>query len=158
MATDMYHGEASVDMADQATVWNEATRSWEKTQVTPNVIMVENGHSTLLDPDGLGKTYETKVAESYYQGNVLDAYRQADKSLHTLECCREGYAMQGYGIKELPPKVQAGMDAIKDVQSGRLTPEQADARMRELDYTGGLPDFVARLSRQFAAFKWVRKP
>lgn len=157
LATDMYHGEASVDMADQATVWNEATRSWEKTQVTPNVIMVENGHSTLLDPDGLGKTYETKVAESYYQGNVLDAYRQADKSLHTLECCREGYAMQGYGIKELPPKVQAGMDAIKDVQSGRLTPEQADARMRELDYTGGLPDFMERISGQFAAFKWVRK-
>lgn len=158
LATDMYHGEASVDMADQATVWNEATRSWEKTQVTPNVIMVENGHSTLLDPDGLGKTYETKVAESYYQGNVLDAYRQADKSLHTLECCREGYAMQGYGIKELPPKVQAGMDAIKDVQSGWLTPEQADARMRELDYTGGLPDFMERISGQFAAFKWVRKP
>lgn len=158
LATDMYHGEASVDMADQATVWNEETRSWEKTQVTPNVLMVEAGHSTLLDPDGLGKTYETKVAESYHQGNVLDAYRQADKSLHTLECCREGYAMQGYGIKELPPKVQAGMEAIKDVQSGTLTPEQADARLRELDYTGGLPDFMERISAQFAAFKWVRKP
>lgn len=158
LATDMYHGEASVDMADQGTVWNEGTRTWEKTQITPNVDLVKQGRSTLLDPDGLGKTYETKVAESYHQGNVLDAYKQADKAVHSLEGVREGYARQHYGVKELPPKVQAGMEAIKDVQSGRLTPEQADARMRELDCPGGLPDFMEKISGQFASFKWVRKP
>lgn len=158
LATDMYHGEASVDMADQGTVYNEKTGTWEKTQVTPNVDMVKAGKSTLLDPDGLGKTYETKVAESYHEGNVLDAYKQADKAVHSLEGVQDGYAKQGYGVKDPPPKIKAGMDVIKDVQSGKLTPEAAEAKLRDLDYDGGLPDFMEKVSGQFASLKWARKP
>ncbi|MHB9004258.1 MAG: hypothetical protein ACYC6C_09390 [Coriobacteriia bacterium] len=157
LATDMYHGEASVDMADQGTVYNEKTGTWEKTQVTPNVDMVKAGKSTLLDPDGLGKTYETKVAESYHEGNVLDAYKQADKAVHSLEGVQDGYAKQGYGVKDPPPKIKAGIDVIKDVQSGKLTPEAADAKLRDLDYDGGLPDFMEKVSGQFASLKWARK-
>lgn len=157
LATDQYHGEASVDMADQGSVYNEATGKWEKTQVTPNVEMVKAGKSTLLDPDGLGKTYETKVAEAYHEGNILDAYKQADKAVHSLEGVGDGYAKQGYGVKDPPPRVKAGMDVIKDVQSGRLTPEAAEARLKDLDYSGGLPDFMEKVSGQFASFKWARK-
>jgi hypothetical protein len=157
LATDQYHGEASVDMADQRMVRNEKTGKWEKSQVTPNVDLVKAGKATLLDPDGLGKTYETKVAESYHEGNVLDAYKQADKAVHSLEGVGDGYAKQGYGVKDPPPKIKAGMDAIKDVQSGKLTPEAAEARLKDLDYSGGLPDFMEKVSGQFASFKWARK-
>lgn len=48
------------------------------------------------------------------------------------------------------------MDAIKDVQSGKLTPEAAEARLRDLDYEG-LPDFMEKVSGQFASLKWARK-
>ncbi|MDO9107970.1 MAG: hypothetical protein Q7U89_03150 [Coriobacteriia bacterium] len=157
LATDQHHAEASVDMADQGTIYNEKTGKWEKSQITPNIDMVKAGKSTLLDPDGLGKTYETKVAEAYHEGNKLDAYKQADKAVHSLEGVGDGYAKQGYGVKDPLPKVKAGMDVIKDVQSGKLTPEAADARLKELEYSGGLPDFMEKVSGQFASFKWARK-
>ena len=157
LATDQYHGEASMDMADQRRVYNEATGTWEKRQVTPNVDLVKAGKATLLDPDGLGKTYQTKVAESYHEGNVLDAYKQADKAVHSLEGVGDGYAKQGYGVKDPPPKIKAGMDVIKDVQSGKLTTEAAEAKLRDLKYDGGLPDFMEKVSGQFASFKWARK-
>jgi len=157
LSTDQYHAEASVDMADQGMVLNERTGKWEKSQVTPNVDRVIAGESTLIDPDGLGKTYETKVAEAYHEGNILDAYKQADKAVHSLEGVGDGYAKQRYGVKDPPPKVKAGMDVIKAVQSGKITPEMAEARLKDLDYDGGLPDFMEKVSGQFASFKWVRK-
>jgi hypothetical protein len=157
LATDQYHGEASVDMADQRMVRNEKTGKWEKAQVTPNVDLVKAGKATLLDPDGLGKTYETKVAESYHEGNVLDAYKQADKAVHSLEGVGDGYAKQGYGVKDSPPKVKAGMDVIKGVQSGKLTTDAAEAKLRSYGYDGGLPDFMEKVSGQFARFKGARK-
>jgi hypothetical protein len=49
------------------------------------------------------------------------------------------------------------MQAIKDVQSGGLTPAQAEARLKDLNFTGGLPDFMEKVSGQFASFKWSRK-
>ncbi len=158
VATDQYHAEASVDMADQGTVKNKQTGKWEKTQITPNADLVKRGESTLIDPEGYGKTYESKVAEAYHEGNHLDAYAQADKAVHSLEGVREGYMLQHYGIKQLPPKIDAGMQTIKDVQAGRLTPAQADARLRELKYPGGLPDFMEKISGQFGGLKWARKP
>lgn len=157
LATDQYHAEASVDMADQATVYNEKTKNWEKRQVTPNVDLVKDGKSTLLDPDGYGKTYETKVAEAYHEGNVLDAYKQADKAVHSLEGVQDGYAKQHYGVKDPPPMVKAGMDVIKDVQSGKLTTTQAETKLKDMGHSGGLPDFMEKLSGQFASLKWARK-
>lgn len=157
LATDQYHAEASVDMADQQDTYNKQTGQWEKTQVTPNIDLVKQGKSTLLDPDGYGKTYETKVAEAYSEGNTLDAYKQADKAVHSLEAVRDGYDMQGYDVSDLPPKVSDGMQVIKDVQTGDLDPASADAKLRGLGYSGGLPDFMEKISGQFAGFKWARK-
>ncbi len=157
LATDYSHAEASVDMSDQATIWNETTGQWEKTQITSNLEMVEQGHSTLLDPEGLGHTYTTKVMESYAPGNHLDAYRQASKSVHTLDACRDGYLAQDYTVTDLPPKVNDGMEIIRQVDAGDITPDVADARLAKLGYGKGLPDFMESVSGQFASLKLSRR-
>ena len=157
LGTDQYHAEASVDMADQATVFNESTGQWERTQVTPNIDLVKEGRSTMLDPEGYGRTYETKVMESYAEGNTLDAYKQASKATHSLEGVRDGYEMQGYEVKDLPPKVSEGMRVIDDVEAGRIKPAEAEARLKDAGFTGGLPDFMEKVSGQFASFKWARR-
>lgn len=167
LATDQYHAEASVDMADQLRVWNpnagefgpdgKPKGGWEQVQVEPRVQMVEHGRGTLLDPDGLGKTYETKVAEAYHEGNTVDAYTQAGKAVHTLEAVRDGYAQQGYGIKDLPPKLQEGLDVVKRVNAGTLDPASAEAKLRDLEM-GGLPGLMERLSGSFGSLRWARKP
>jgi hypothetical protein len=168
LQTDQHHGEASVDMSDQGYVQDPATGEWRKTQFTridehgnvvgdSNLDMTKRGESTLLDPDGVGRTYETKVAEAYHADHPADAYAQANKAVHSLEGVREGYAKQHYGVKELPPKVQAGMDAIKQVADGTMTPAQAEAKLKEMKYAD-LPDFMEKISGQFGAFKGARKP
>lgn len=155
LATDAYHAEASVDMADQAWVTTPDGRR-ERRQVTPSVDRVKAGQTTLLDPEGLGRTYETKVAEAYHEGNLLDAYRQADKAVHSLEGVRDGYAQQHYGVGEIPPKLAAGIQAVKDVQAGRLDPAGAEAELRRLDFAG-LPDFMERVSGLFGSLRWARR-
>ena len=111
----------------------------------------------MLDPEGYGKTYETKVIEAYAEGNTLDAYKQAGKATHSLEGVREGYRLQDYEVKDLPPKIQEGMKVIEDVEAGRLKPAEAEARLKDAGYTGGLPDFMEKVSGQFAGFKWARR-
>ncbi|MDO8847459.1 MAG: hypothetical protein Q7W51_03595, partial [Coriobacteriia bacterium] len=157
LGTDQYHAEASIDMADQRHVWNEQTQTWEKTQVTPNIDLVKQGRATMLDPEGYGKTYETKVIEAYAEGNTLDAYKQASKATHSLEGVRDGYTTQGYEVKDLPPKIQEGMKVIEDVEAGRIKPAEAEARLKDAGYNGGLPDFMEKVSGQFAGFKWARQ-
>lgn len=166
LATDQYHAEASVDMADQLRVWNpnagefgpdgKPKGGWEQVQVEPRVKMVEDGRGTLLDPDGLGKTYETKVAEAYHEGNTVDAYTQAGKAVHTLEGVRDGYARQGYGVKDLPPKLQEGLEVVKRVNAGTLDPAGAEAELQRLEL-GGLPGLMERLSGSFGSLRWARK-
>jgi len=157
LATDQYHAEASVDMADQGTVYDPETGTWNVTQFEPNVELVKRGESTLLDPEGYGDTYRTKVLASHNQGNMLDAYTQASKAVHSLECVLDGYAQQGYGVKDLPPKIKAGIDVINAVRACELTPEAADATLKAMHYDGGLPDFMERVAGVFASLKWVRK-
>lgn len=157
LGTDQYHAEASPDMADQRKVWNEQTKKFETQQVTPNIDLVKRGEATLIDPDAYGKTYETKVIESYAEGNTLDAYKQASKATHSLEGVREGYSMQGYEVDHLPPEMRTGMQIVDDVNAGRIKVPEAEAQLRLAGYTGGLPDFMEKISGQFAGFKWARK-
>jgi hypothetical protein len=65
--------------------------------------------------------------------------------------------MQGYEVKDLPPKVSEGMRVIDDVEAGRIKPTEAEARLRDAGFTGGLPDFMEKVSGQFAGFKWARR-
>lgn len=84
-----------------------------------------------------------QVAEAYHEGNHLDACKQVDKAVHLPEGVREGYAKQGY--------------SMKDVRFGKLKPAEAEACLKELGHNGGLPDFMEKVSGQFASFKWARK-
>ena len=93
-SADCGHSEAGVDLADQGRVLDPAIGEWVQTQVTPNIEMTKHGESTLLDPEGGGRTYETKVADSYHTGATRDAYQQASKAAHTLTEVRSGYMAQ----------------------------------------------------------------
>jgi hypothetical protein len=157
LQTDQHHAEASPDMADQGYVRDPQTGEWRKTQFTSNLELTKHGQSTLVDPEGLGRTYETKVAEAYHAGNKGDAFAQANKAADSLTGVRDGYADQHYGIKEMPPKVKAGIDAIRSVKDGTMTPPQAEAEIKKMGYSD-LPDFMEKVSGQFGALKWARKP
>lgn len=157
LGTDGYHAEASVDMSDQVWVRNEATGRWEKTQGTPNLDLVKKGKSTLVDPEGLGHTYETKVAESYHDGNTLDAYRQAEKATHSFVEVKTGYMAQDFKMKQTPPEVVKGFQIVEDVVAGRKTPAEGDAALADAGLGSSLPEFMGKLSGQFAGFKFARK-
>lgn len=157
LATDGYHSEASVDMADQGWVDNPRTGKRERTQVTSNYELTKKGKSTLMDPDGLGKTYETKVANSYHEGNTLDAYRQAEKASHSLTEVRTGYAAQDYKVGKTPPEVLKGMQIIEKVVAGDMKPEVGDAALAEAGLGSNLPEFMQRLSGEFAGLKFAHK-
>lgn len=157
LATDGYHAEASVDMSDQIWVKDPETGKWEKTQGTSNLEMTKKGKSTLLDPDGLGKTYETKVAESYHDGNTLDAYKQAEKATHSFVETKSGYMAQDYKMKPTPPEIVKGMQIIEQVASGKMKPEAGDAALKAAKLGDNLPEFMGKLSGQFAGFKFAGK-
>jgi hypothetical protein len=157
LQTDQHHAEASVDMSDQGLVRDPQTGEWRQTQFDKsNLVLTEEGHSQLIDPEGLGRTYETKVAESYHAGNRGDAFAQAGKAVKTLDAVRKGYADQHYGVKEPPPKIKAGTEAIRQVEDGTLTPAEAEAKLKKMGYSD-LPDFMEKISGQFGAFKWARQ-
>jgi len=136
-------------MADQGTVYDPKTDTWQETRFTPNDRMVKDSRSTLIDPEGYGKTYRTKVMNSYKQGNTLDAFTQADKAVHALEGVRKGYSDQHYGIDALPPNVREGMDVVRAANEGTMSVADANARLEGLDFKGGLPGFMDDIARRF---------
>lgn len=157
LQTDYTHEEASIDMADQGTVYDPKTGTWQETRITPNDQMVKDGHSTLIDPEGYGETYKTKVMNSYKQGNTLDAFTQADKAVHSLEGVRDGYGKQSYRIDDLPPNVREGMDVVRAAKDGTLSAPEANARLAELDFEGGLPGFMDDIAKSFGDLGSARK-
>lgn len=157
LQTDYTHEEASIDMADQGTVYDPKTDTWQETRFTPNDQMVKDGRSTLIDPDGYGKTYRTKVMNSYKQGNTLDAFTQADKAAHSLEGVRDGYGKQHYRIDELPPNVREGMDVVRQAKEGTMSVSEANARLEGLDFKGGLPGFMDDIAGRFGDLGGAQK-
>ena len=79
LGTDKFDAEAAIDMSDQAWRTNPDTGKLERVQVPSRLSEVLAGNGTLLDPDGLGKTFQTKVADSSAAG-PLDGYAQAKKA------------------------------------------------------------------------------
>ena len=158
LQTDYTHEEASIDMADQGTVYDPKTGEWKETRITPNDQMVKDGRSTLIDPEGYGETYKTKVMNSYKQGNTLDAFTQAEKSVHSLEGVRDGYGKQGYQVDALPPKVQEGMDIVRAVKDGKMSVADGNAKLAGLDYEGGLPGFMDDIAKRFGDLGGAQKP
>lgn len=168
LATSQHHSQASPDMADQGWVRDPATGRMVRTQVTPNVDLVKKGEATLIDPDALGKTYETKVADSYHAGAPLDGYKQAQKAVQSLEGhadpdgtqhpgIRDGYRSQEYKVNDPPPAMKKGMQIVDDVVAGRKTPAEGDAALREAGLGNDLPGFMEKVSGEFAKFKLAKK-
>ncbi len=155
LGTDQYHGEASIDMSDQAWRINPETGQREQIRVPSRLSEVEAGNGTLLDPEGLGKTYQTKVAESSAAGK-LDGYTQAKKACDTLEAVRDGYTQQDYKVGELDPRLKESMGIVRQVAEGKLTPAQGDSLLKGGGY-GDLNTVMEKMSSQFAALKWAKK-
>ena len=105
----------------------------------------------------MGRTYETKVAKSYHDGATRDAYQQAGKATHTLTEVRSGYMAQDYKLASTPDGIAEGMRIIDRVTSGEIKPAEGDAALRTAKLGDGLPDFMERLSGQFAKLKQAHK-
>jgi hypothetical protein len=149
LQTDYTHEEASIDMADQGTIYDPKTGTWQETRITPNDQMVKDGHSTLIDPGGYGETYQTKVMNSYKQGNTLDAFTQADKAVHSLDDVRKGYTKQNYQVDDLSPQLKESMYVVTAAKNGTLSISDANAHLARLGYSDGLPSFMDDIAKQF---------
>jgi hypothetical protein len=169
-ATDRYHAEASPDLAMQGYV-QDASGQWRQAQIKPNIQIVAEGKGTLHDPEALGKTYETKVtnalpkeyatkpAEVARSGKLGEAYVQAGKAVETMTHVRAGYAKQGLGVGDLPPAMRKGMAIVGEGKANFGNPAAVaatDAKLRAAGFTGGLPDFMGKVSGQIEALKWAR--
>lgn len=157
LQTDYRHEEASIDMADQGTVYDPKTGEWKETRFTPNDQMVKDGHSTLIDPEGYGATYRTKVMNSYKQGNTLDAYTQANKAVGSLDEIRSGYTKQGYAVGDLDPNLTEAGNVVGAAKSGSISVQEANAHLARLGYTDGLPSFMDAITRQYADLESAKK-
>lgn len=157
LQTDYTHPEASIDMADQGTVYDPKTDTWQETRVTPNDQMVKDGRSTLIDPEGYGDTYRTKVMNSYTQGNTLDAFTQADKAVHSYDDLARGYGKQGYRVDDLSPELKEAMFVVGAARNGTITVAEANAHLARLHYGDGLPSFMDDLARQIGNLGSAKK-
>jgi hypothetical protein len=157
LQTDYTHEEASIDMADQGTVYDPKTGEWKETRMTPNDQMVKDGHSTLIDPEGYGDTYRTKVMNSYKQGNTLDAFTQADKATGSLDKIRAGYTKQGYAVGDLDPNLMEAGNVIHAAKNGTISVADANAELARLGFTDGLPSVTDAIAKQFADLGSAKK-
>jgi hypothetical protein len=155
LGADRYHAEASPDLAMQGFVQDPHTGQWRQAQVRPNIQIVKEGGGTLHDPEALGQTYRTKVADALREGNRGDAYVQAGKAVETMTGVRAGYARQGYEVGQLSPQMRQGMAAIGQGKTNYSDPAaiaQADANLRAAGFNG-LPDFMNKLSGHIESLK-----
>ncbi len=155
LPTDLNHPEACADFSDQALIWDEKRGTWTQTQIKSNIEMVRDGTSTLVDPDGLGKMYETKVDDAFKSGQpTTEAFVQADKAVRDLVQCRTGYMSQDYKMPPLPDNLR---DGIQIVQRGASDPSNpaawtaAEAELKQAGFPGGLAEFMGQMRGQFGA-------
>jgi hypothetical protein len=64
---------------------------------------------------------------------------------------------QDYRLAPTPDGIAEGMRIIDRVTSGELKPAAADAELRAAGLGDGLPEFMERLSGQFAKLKQAHK-
>lgn len=157
-ATDQYHAEASPDLAMQGFV-KDSSGNWRQAQIKPNIQIVAEGKGLLHDPEALGKTYETKVNEAIHSGNQGEAYVQAGKAVETMTHVRAGYAKQNLAVGELPPAMRRGMAIVGEGKANYSDPAAVaatDAKLRAAGFSGGLSDFMGKVSGQIEALKGAK--
>jgi len=166
LATDKSHIEASRAFSDQATVWNPATRQFERVQVTSNVSQVSRERLPGVDvddPHSLGQMYVVKVTDARFRH---EAIVQANKAVGTFVEIRQAYNVQGRAIGEVPQRLRNGMEAISEArralerdpnQRDPAAIAQAEKVLRENGFSN-LNDFMRALSAQFESLKTMKSP
>lgn len=161
LPTDRTHPEACADFSDQALTKDPKTGEWVQTQIKSNVEWVREGKSTLVDPDGIGKMYENKVADAFKGDQpTTEAFVQADKAVRDLVQCRTGYMAQDYKLPPLPDNLRNGMQIVQRGASDPTNPaawSAADAELRQAGFPGGLAEFMKQMRGQFGALDNVTK-
>jgi len=156
VATDVTHPEASRDYSDQGLIFNEATGSWQQTAFEPNIEWVKRGESTLVDPEGMGDMFTTKVADAMTGGEpTTESFVQAGKCVRELEAVRAGYDRQHYKLGEMDAQMRAGMDIVREAGAQGNDPSvgaSADAQLRAAGFKGGLSEFMGRMHGEWSAF------
>jgi hypothetical protein len=154
--TDRFDVEASKDYADN--VFNENTGEIKRNE--PNIKKVIDGKGTLIDSEGLGKMYETKVKNALDPGTIPEAYAQAKKGVHTLEEVYKSYKNQGLDVPEIPDKLKKAMDIVQkakvDVDANPDYLENLNKKLNDLNYKN-LGDVANDLSKSFKNLKQFDK-
>lgn len=152
--TDKYDAEACADYSDHAI----NPKTGKKIRIKPNILDVEAGKGTLIDPDDMGRMYKQKVINA---GDTPEAFAQAKKGSHTIKSVRKGYEKQGYKLKKLDPKLERAMRIIENqkVTVDATPSDMAHTKklLNDLGYKNGVNEVMDQISNEFKALKNVNK-
>ena len=169
LATDQGHDQACADMSDQIFVRDSEGNLVPTQRMGPdpetgeirpltNLDLVESGQGKLISGDATGKTYQNKVAASMPKGAngkpkpTIDAFVQARKAGHTLEACREGYAKRNAAPEPMDPRLREGRNIVERGAAGDWPPEEANRRLQQAGFKGGLGEYMQRVGAKFTEF------
>jgi hypothetical protein len=129
--TDRFHAEASVDFSDQVF----ENGRW--TQGKCNIQRVLDGKTMLIDPKGLGKMYENKVA---HETNPSEKFAQAKKGVTTFKKVRVQYSKKGLPLDKMPREFLEAMHIVEKAPTNvTATPEvinEINQKLNNLGYNG----------------------
>jgi len=161
--------EACMDFKDQGHLkWNEETQQYESVlqpSMESNIANVKKGRGRLLDPEGVGTMYKTKVGDAVDHYGEPEGYAQARKACEMLKEVQHGYSADpsdggmGYDIGTPPKNFTQAMDEV--IKAGgkpwdKAVIQQANENLQKLGYKD-INDFTDALSNQFGALRIARK-
>jgi hypothetical protein len=133
--TDKNHVEASRDNSDQLNKFVNGQET--PTQVTPNVVLTQQGKSTLLDPEGYAKMWHEKSDVYARMGNQPEAIAQSQKGIEQYMKIRQGYDNQGLNVPPLDNQTSKAMDIVTRAPVGvDATPERMALVNKQLQSLG----------------------
>jgi len=155
MQTDAKHAEACRDYSDQGVDPKTGKRIQLK---EPNILKVKRGEATLLDAPATGQMYRNKVNAALSDGNKPEAIAQSKKAVDTLTHVREGYAMQGYDVGQLPQNLQDAMAVLKSAHTDtRANSAEVEQKLKDLGFEGGIEEVSNKMASEIAALGDARQ-
>jgi len=133
--TDKNHVEASRDNSDQLNQFVNGKET--PTQVTPNVVLTQQGKSQLLDPAGYAKMWHEKSDVYARMGNQPEAVAQSQKGIEQYMKIREGYDKQGLNVPPMDRQTTKAMELISKAPVGvDATPQKMADLNKQLQTLG----------------------
>lgn len=145
--TDRFDVEASLDYTDH--IYNPETGRVEIDE--SNITKVLRDGKKLLDPEGLGNMYKTKVENAIKDGYAAEAYAQAKKGVKTLEKVREAYQNKE-GLQQLPENFEKAMNLVKNAKVDvEATPRYLSQLANSLKSVGfeSMEQFSTEMAKHF---------